>query len=182
SEFMPPLYEGTLLYMPTTLPGLSVTEAERLLQVQDRLIREVPEVERVFGKAGRAETSTDPAPFSMFETVVVLKPHAQWRRHPRWYSSWAPGFLRPALEPLWPEVMSHDELIDELDRKLQVPGVTNAWTMPIKARIDMLTTGVRTPVGIKVLGSDLAEIERLGTEIERILKDVPGTRSVFAER
>ncbi len=182
SELMPRLDEGTLLFMPTTLPGVSVTEAERLLQVQDRLLREVPEVARVFGKAGRADTATDPAPFSMFETTVELRPQQTWRRKPRWYSSWLPGLLRPLVEPLWPETLSEEELIAELDAKLRIPGVTNAWTMPIKARIDMLSTGVRTPIGIKVLGADLAEIERVGLELERILATVPGTRSVFAER
>jgi copper/silver efflux system protein len=159
SEFMPPLYEGTILYMPTTLPGLSVTEAGRLLQMMDRKLRSFPEVERVFGKAGRAETSTDPAPFSMMEVVVSLKPREQWR----------PG-------------LSYEGLVDEMDRALQFPGVTNAWTMPIKARIDMLTTGVRTPVGIKIFGSDLKQIEEIGKHLEMVLKEVPGTRSVYAER
>jgi len=158
-EFMPPLDEGSLLYMPTTMPGLSVTEAERLLQVQDRLLKTFPEVERVFGKAGRAETSTDPAPFSMFETVILLKPKPQWR----------PG-------------LTTEKLIEEMNARLSIPGVSNAWTMPIKARIDMLTTGIRTPVGIKVYGADINEIERIGTEIEALLKNVTGTRSVFAER
>ena len=159
SEFMPPLDEGTLLYMPSTLPGISVTEAQRLLQVQDRIIKQFPEVERVFGKAGRAETSTDPAPFSMMETVITLKPRDQWR----------PG-------------MTTEKLTAELDEALKLPGVTNAWTMPIKARTDMLTTGIRTPVGIKIYGSDIREIERIGTEIESVLPHVTGTRSVFAER
>ena len=159
SEFMPPLYEGTILYMPTTLPGLSVTEAGRLLQLMDQKLRSFPEVEHVFGKAGRAETSTDPAPFSMMEVIVELKPKQQWR----------PG-------------LSYDGLVDEMDRALQFPGVTNAWTMPIKNRIDMLTTGIRTPVGIKIFGPDLKEIEKLGEHLETVLKDVPGTRSVYAER
>ena len=159
SEFMPPLYEGTILYMPTTLPGISVTEAGLLLQQMDRKLKAFPEVEHVFGKSGRAETSTDPAPFSMMEVVVVLKPKAQWR----------PG-------------LSYEDLIAEMDRTLQFPGVTNAWTMPIKARIDMLTTGVRTPVGIKVFGPDLKRIEEIGKSIEMITKEIPGTRSVYAER
>jgi Cu(I)/Ag(I) efflux system membrane protein CusA/SilA len=158
-EFMPPLNEGTILYMPTTLPGLSVGEASRLLQAQDAILRSFPEVERVFGKAGRAETSTDPAPFSMMETTVVLKPRSQWR----------PG-------------LTWDQLVAEMDRALQIPGTTNAWTMPIKARIDMLTTGVRTPVGVKVYGSDLTQIEAIGQRLESVLRGVPGTRSVFAER
>ena len=159
SEFMPPLYEGTILYMPTTLPGLSVTEAGRLLQIMDQKLRSFPEVDHVFGKAGRAETSTDPAPFSMMEVVVELKSKDQWR----------PG-------------LSYEGLVDEMDRALQFPGVTNAWTMPIKNRIDMLTTGIRTPVGIKIFGADLKQIETLGKHLEMVLKDVPGTRSVYAER
>lgn len=182
SEFMPPLKEGTLLYMPTTLPGISVTEASRLLQVQDQILKSVPEVERVFGKAGRAETSTDPAPFSMMETVIVLKPESEWRSVDRWYSSWAPGFLKSIFRRFWPDHISQDDLITEMDRSLQFPGVTNAWTMPIKARIDMLTTGIRTPVGIKIYGSDLAKIEEIGSHLEMVLKDINGTRSVFAER
>ena len=182
-EFMPALNEGTLLYMPTTLPGLSVTEAGRLLRVQDEILKSFPEVERVFGKAGRAETSTDPAPFSMMETTVVLRPQDEWRRKPRWYSSWSPEWLSSALfRPAWPDRVSWEELVAEMDQKLQIPGVTNAWTMPIKARIDMLTTGVRTPVGIKVYGPDLAEIEAVGRRIETALQGVRGTRSVYAER
>ncbi len=182
SEFMPPLNEGTILYMPTTLPGISASEAQRLLEIQDRVLAGFPEVERVHGKAGRAETSTDPAPLSMMETVVVLKPPAAWRAKPRWYSGWAPGWLQAPLRRLWPDRLSWDELVDELDRALRLPGVTNAWTMPIKARIDMLTTGVRTPVGIKVFGDDLEVLERVGAELEAVLREVPGTRSVFAER
>ncbi len=159
SEFMPPLYEGTMLYMPTTLPGLSVTEAGRLLQIMDRKLKAFPEVEHVFGKAGRAETSTDPAPFSMMAIVVELKPKEHWR----------PG-------------LSYEGLVDEMDRALRFPGVTNAWTMPIRNRIDMLTTGIRTPVGIKIFGPDLKQIEQLGEHLEMVLKDVPGTRSIYAER
>jgi Cu(I)/Ag(I) efflux system membrane protein CusA/SilA len=182
-EFMPPLNEGTLLYMPTTLPGLSVTEASRLLQVQDEILKSFPEVERVFGKAGRAETSTDPAPFSMMETTVILKPQDQWRPKARWYSSWAPEWLSSLVfRRLWPDRLSWEELVAEMDQKLRIPGTTNAWTMPIKARIDMLTTGVRTPVGIKVFGPDLAEIEAVGRRIEEVLRGVRGTRSVYAER
>jgi Cu(I)/Ag(I) efflux system membrane protein CusA/SilA len=182
SEFMPPLDEGTLLYMPSTLPGISVTEAQRLLQLQDRIIKSFPEVERVLGKAGRAETSTDPAPLSMMETTIVLKPHDQWRPVQTWYSDWAPEWLEPALRRVTSDRISTDALVAEMNEALKLPGVTNAWTMPIKARIDMLTTGIRTPVGIKIYGADIKEIERLGTEIERLLPSVPGTRSVFAER
>jgi len=159
SEFMPPLDEGSVFYMPVTMPGLGITEAGRLLQLQDRLLKELPEVELVFGKAGRAETATDPAPLSMFETVVLLKPPSQWR----------PG-------------MTRERLVEEMHGKLSIPGVSNAWTMPIKARIDMLTTGIRTPAGIKIYGRDLAEIERIGLRIEELLKPLEGTRSVYAER
>ncbi len=176
-EFMPPLNEGVILYMPTTLPGISVTEASRLLGEQ-----EVPEVERVLGKAGRADTSTDPAPLSMMETTVVLKPESQWRAKPRWYSSWLPSFLLPVVRPLWSDRMSWEELINDLDQRLQLPGQTNAWTMPIRNRIDMLTTGIRTPVGIKVFGADLKQIENVGKQLEQIVSRVPGTRSVYGER
>ncbi len=159
SEFMPPLNEGTILYMPTTLPGISVTEAANLLQTQDKILASFPEVERVFGKAGRANTSTDPAPFSMMETTVVLKDKKHWR----------PGIT-------W------EKLIDQMNQRMQIPGTTNAWTMPIKARIDMLSTGVRTPVGIKIYGPDLNQIEKIGIQIEQIIKPLAGTRSVYAER
>lgn len=182
SEFMPPLDEGSLLYMPSTLPGISITEAERLLQVQDRILASFPEVERVFGKAGRAETSTDPAPLSMAETTILLKPKSEWRKIPTWYSNWAPEWARRVFRRFTPDHIPTDQLIDEMNAKLSIPGVSNAWTMPIKNRIDMLTTGIRTPAGIKIYGSDIHVIESLGTQIERILKDVPGTRSVFSER
>ncbi|MBZ5648390.1 MAG: efflux RND transporter permease subunit [Acidobacteriia bacterium] len=185
SEFMPPLDEGTLLYMPTTLPGMSVTEASRLLQVQDKIISGFPEVERIFGKAGRVESATDPAPYSMMETVVVLKPHMQWPKRERFYSKWAPDWAQNILARFWPDHKTTQELIygpGGLNEALNIPGTANAWTMPIKARIDMLTTGVRTPLGIKVLGSDLGEIEKIGEQVEMALKDIPGTTSVFAER
>jgi len=182
TEFMPPLNEGTILYMPSSFPGISVAQAQELLTAEDRVLRSFPEVERVFGKAGRADTSTDPAPFSMVETMVVLEPAERWRPKPRWYSSWAPGWLAGLLRPLWADHISTDELIAEMDQALHIPGITNAWTMPIKARIDMLSTGVRTPVGIKVFGPDLVTIERLGKQLEQILRGIRGTRSVFAER
>jgi Cu(I)/Ag(I) efflux system membrane protein CusA/SilA len=182
SEFMPPLDEGTLLYMPSTLPGISVAEAQRLLQTQDRIIKQFPEVERVLGKAGRAETSTDPAPFSMMETVIALKPHDQWRHTDTWYSDWAPEWLKPSLRHITSDRLSTDQLVQQMNEALKLPGTTNAWTMPIKARIDMLTTGVRTPVGIKIYGADIKAIERIGTEIESVLPSVFGTRSAFAER
>ena len=159
SEFMPALNEGTLLYMPTTLPGISITKAAELLQVQDRIIKGFPEVASVYGKAGRAETSTDPAPTEMFETIINLKPQEEWR----------PG-------------VTIESLTTEMDKALQFPGVSNAWTMPIKARIDMLATGIRTPIGIKVLGKDLGELDRTAKEIEAVVRKVPGTTSAYAER
>jgi Cu(I)/Ag(I) efflux system membrane protein CusA/SilA len=185
SEFMPPLDEGTLLYMPSTLPGISVTEAERVLETQDKIIRAFPEVERVFGKAGRAESSTDPAPYSMMETTIVLKPQDEWPKVDRWYSKSAPPRIQAILRRFWPDHVSTQQLIygpGGLNEALQIPGISNAWTMPIKARTDMLTTGIRTPLGIKVLGSDLGQIQQIGEQIETALKDVPGTTSVFAER
>jgi Cu(I)/Ag(I) efflux system membrane protein CusA/SilA len=159
SEFMPTLDEGTLFYMPTTLPGLSVTKAAELLQTQNKIIKSFPEVASVYGKAGRAATATDPAPIEMFETIINLKPKAEWRLG-----------------------LTTDALVAELDRALQFPGVSNAWTMPIKARIDMLSTGIRTPVGIKVIGRDLAEMETAARRIEAVVKAVPGTASAYAER
>ena len=159
SEFMPILNEGTLLYMPSTLPSISVTKSAELLQIQDRILKTFPEVESVFGKAGRANTATDPAPLEMAETVINLKPEEEWR----------PG-------------MTTDMLIAEMDQAMQIPGVSNAWTMPIKARTDMLSTGIRTPIGIKVFGSDLAEMERVARDIEQAVKTVPGTTSAYAER
>jgi Cu(I)/Ag(I) efflux system membrane protein CusA/SilA len=159
TEFMPNLNEGTLLFMPTTLPGISITKAAELMQMQDRIIKSFPEVASVYGKAGRASTSTDPAPTEMFETAINLKPKEQWR----------PG-------------LTIDGLIAEMDKALQFPGVSNAWTMPIKARIDMLSTGIRTPVGVKVIGTDLVEIDRLAKQVEQVLKLVPGTSAAYAER
>jgi Cu(I)/Ag(I) efflux system membrane protein CusA/SilA len=182
SEFMPPLDEGTLMYMPSTLPGISVAEAQKLMQVQDRIIRQFPEVLSVLGKAGRAETSTDPAPLSMMETVIVLKPRSEWRKADTWYSSWAPEWARKIFRRLTPDHISTDQLVDQMNEALKLPGVANAWTMPVKARIDMLTTGVRTPVGIKIFGADINVIEHVGTQIERLLPSIPGTRSQFAER
>ncbi len=159
SEFMPTLNEGTLLYMPASLPGMSITKAAEVLQTQDKIIKSFPEVASVYGKAGRANTATDPAPVEMFETVINLKPQEQWRAG-----------------------MTTDKLIAEMDKALQFPGISNAWTMPIKARIDMLSTGIRTPIGIKVFGKELGEMERLAKEIEGVVKAVPGTTSAFAER
>ncbi len=159
SEFMPPLYEGDLLYMPTTLPGISITKARELLQQTDKIIKSFPEVESVFGKSGRAETATDPAPLTMIETTIRLKPQDQWR-----------------------EGMTPDKLIEEMNNAIQIPGLTNAWTMPIKTRIDMLSTGIKTPVGIKLAGPDLNTLQDLGKQVEELMKTVPGTRSAYAER
>jgi Cu(I)/Ag(I) efflux system membrane protein CusA/SilA len=159
SEFMPPLDEGTILFMPTTLPGIPVARARELVRQQDSILRSFPEVEHVWGKAGRANTATDPAGLDMIETTISLKPKNQWRAG-----------------------LTYDHLVAQMDSAVRMPGVTNAWTMPIKGRIDMLATGIRTPVGIKIFGPDLAELERIGKEIERVVQSIPGTRSAFAER
>jgi Cu(I)/Ag(I) efflux system membrane protein CusA/SilA len=159
SEFMPPLNEGDILYMPTTLPGISITKAKELLQQTDRILKTFPEVKRVFGKVGRAETATDPAPLSMIETTITLKPEEEWR-----------------------EGMTIEKLTEEMDRAVNFPGVTNAWTMPIKTRVDMLSTGIKTPVGIKIAGDDLQVLEDLGKEIEAIIREIPGTLSAYSER
>ncbi len=159
TEFMPPLYEGTILYMPTTLPGISVTQASSLLQKMDQQLKSFPEVAHVFGKTGRAETATDPSPFNMMEVIVELKSKSQWRVG-----------------------MTYEKLVDEMDKKLQFPGVSNAWTMPIKARNDMLTTGIRTALGIKIFGPDLKKIEGIGKEIEMLSQKIKGTRTAYAER
>jgi Cu(I)/Ag(I) efflux system membrane protein CusA/SilA len=182
SEFMPLLDEGSLLYMPSTLPGISIAQAQQLLQTQDRILSRFPEVETVLGKAGRAETPTDPAPLSMMETVIVLKPEGQWRKVGTWYSAWAPAWAGEIFRRFTPDHISTDQLVDEMDQALKIPGTTNAWTMPIKARVDMLTTGIRTPVGIKVYGADTRKIQEIGAQIEDLLPKVRGTRSVFSER
>jgi len=182
SEFMPPLDEGVILYMPSTMPGISITQAQQLLQTTDGILARFPEVDRVLGKAGRAETSTDPAPLSMLETVIVLKPRSEWRHVDTWYSSWSPDFVKPLLRHITPDTISSTELVHLLDESLKVPGVTNAWTMPVRGRIDMLTTGMRTPIGLKISGADLGTVEQIGSRIESILSRVKGTRSVFAER
>ena len=182
SEFMPPLEEGSILYMPTTMPGISIAEAEKVLQVTDRIIKGFPEVEYVLGKAGRAETSTDPAPLSMLETVIILKPKSEWRKAETWYSAWAPDWARGLLRHITPDYISQTELIGEMNEALKITGLANSWTMPIKGRFDMLSTGLRTPVGIKITGADLDAIETIGTRIESLLPSVEGTRAVFAER
>ena len=188
SEFMPSLYEGDLLYMPTTLPGLSVTKAKEILQQTDRIISQFPEVAQVFGKIGRAETATDPAPMMMIETTITLKPEEEWRKvsAPRFYSTW-PEWLAPlkrALRQIFPEErpLTVAELIDQLNRAIAFPGLTNAWTMPIKTRIDMLSTGIKTPVGIKIMGNDPLILNRLGEEVEAVARALPGTLSAISER
>ena len=182
SEFMPPLDEGALLYMPSTMPGISITEAQKLLQATDRIIKQFPEVDRVLGKAGRAETSTDPAPLSMLETLITLRPREEWRQVDTWYSSWAPAWGKAILRRFTPDHISQEQLVSELNAALQLPGLANGWTMPVKGRIDMLTTGIRTPVGLKISGADVGVIEEIGAQIESLLPSVEGTRSVFAER
>ena len=188
TEFMPPLYEGDLLYMPTTLPGISITKAKELLQQTDRIIATFPEVHHVFGKVGRAETATDPAPLSMLETTIMLKAEDEWRKlpTPRFYSDW-PQWTEWVKKPLrWvlPEekTITVAQLTEELNNAIQFPGLTNAWTMPIKTRIDMLSTGIRTPVGIKIMGDDLQTLSDLGEEIEALVRTLPGTLSAFSER
>jgi len=173
SEFMPPLYEGDLLYMPTTFPGISPTKAREIVQVTDRIIKSFPEVRRAFGKIGRAETATDPAPFDMIETTIMLKDEKDWP---------AADIKDPSGKVIAHRRRTVDELVDALNASIQIPGLTNAWTMPIKTRIDMLATGIKTPVGIKVAGPNLAELERIASEIEAVVRNVPGTSSVFAER
>jgi Cu(I)/Ag(I) efflux system membrane protein CusA/SilA len=186
SEFMPSLHEGDILYMPITMPNISIEEAKKQLQIQDKILKNFPEVEAVYGKIGRAETATDPAPLSMVETMVKLRPNEEWPAFyaERWYSSWAPGFSLPLLKKLWPEerVETSEELVSKINNSMQLPGWSNVFTMPIRNRVDMLTTGIRTPIGIKIFGAKLSEIEEIGQRLEKIVAQVPGTRSVFYER
>jgi Cu(I)/Ag(I) efflux system membrane protein CusA/SilA len=186
SEFMPPLNEGSILYMPITLPGIGITEAAKYLQIQDKLLRQFPEIQSVYGKIGKSDTATDPAPLSMVETTVIVKPESQWPKEhrTRWYSNWAPMWAKPQLARFWPEEqpISWEALIEQLDRAVQIPSFANAWLFPIRTRIDMITTGIRTPVGVKVLGPKLATIEDIGLQVEHVLQNVPGTRSAFFER
>ena len=182
TESMPPLDEGSILYMPTTLPGVSIGQAGQLLQASDRLIRQFPQVDRVLGKAGRAETATDPAPLSMLETVITLKPRAAWPHVDTWYSSWAPEWAKRVFRHITPDSISTEELVGQMNRALKLPGVSNAWTMPIRGRIDMLTTGIRTPVGLKIAGADTQRIQEIGAQTEALLNTVRGTRTVLAER
>ena len=185
-EFMPPLNEGDMLYMPITFPNISIEQAKAQLQHQDRVLKRFPEVDTVFGKVGRSQSPTDPAPITMVETTVRLRPVETWRRvhHDRWYSSWAPAWMARALGRVWPDEgpISPEALAAEMNRAMQFPGWTNAWTMPIKTRVDMLTTGIRTPIGIKIFGTDLGEIERVGTTLEHLIAPIRGTRSVLYER
>ena len=186
SEFMPPLNEGSILFMPTAVPGMPITEATRILQTQDKILAQFPEVESVFGKIGRARTPTDPAPLSMVETTILLKPRDEWRQveQQRWYSSWAPNFIKVWLRKLWPEArpMTWDELVADMGPHVRFPGMANIWWMPVQTRTEMLATGMRSNLGIKVFGPELATIEEIAVEIEEALRNVPGTRSVFAER
>jgi Cu(I)/Ag(I) efflux system membrane protein CusA/SilA len=182
SEFMPPLDEGALLYMPSAIPGISITQAQKVLQASDSIIKQFPEVDRVLGKAGRAETSTDPAPLSMLETVIILKARSQWRHIDTWYSSWAPEWMKGALRHVTPDTLSREQLVSEMNAALKFPGVSNAWTMPIKGRIDMLTTGMRTPIGIKISGANTSTLEQIGAQVEVALTNVKGTRAAFSER
>lgn len=181
SEFMPTLHEGSLLYMPTALPGISVSEAQRILTIQGQVLKSFPEVDTVFGKAGRAETSTDTAPLSMVETTIVLKPKSEWRKERRWYS-FLPEIAKGPFQRIWPETISEETLTDEMNEKLSFLGMPNIWTMPIKNRIDMLSTGIRSPIGLKIFGPDLKTIQAIGENIERELKSLDGTRTVVAER
>ncbi|MFZ2447060.1 MAG: CusA/CzcA family heavy metal efflux RND transporter [Syntrophobacteraceae bacterium] len=182
SEFMPPFNEGSILYMPSTMPGISITEAQKLLQLTDRIIKQFPEVDRVLGKAGRAGTATDPAPLSMLETVITLRPKEEWRKVKTWYSAWSPEWAKAVFRRFTPDHISYEQLISEMNDALRIPGLANGWTMPVKGRIDMLSTGIRTPVGLKISGANVATIEEIGSRVESILPAVRGTRSVFAER
>jgi len=181
-EFLPPLDEGSLLYMPTTMPGVSIEQAQQLVQTTDRILKGFPEVDHVLAKAGRSDSATDPAPLSMIESVIVLRPKSEWRTRTTWYSSWAPHFLFPALRHFTPDHISEQDLITEMNAALNVPGFSNAWTMPIRGRVEMLSTGIQTPIGLKIQGIDLNRIQEIGTQIEPILRNIRGTRSVFAER
>src|SRR6267378_3938195 len=181
-EFMPALDEGSFLYMPSTMPGISISESQQLLQLTDQILKSFPEVDHVLGKAGRADTTTDPAPLSMLETVIVLKPQSVWRKTQVWYSSWAPGWLLPVLRHVTPDHITEQQLVAEMNQSLKIPGLSNSWTMPIRGRIDMLSTGIRTPIGLKIQGADLDQIQELGRQAEKLLMTFPGTRNAFAER
>jgi Cu(I)/Ag(I) efflux system membrane protein CusA/SilA len=182
TEFMPAMDEGSILYMPSTMPGISIAESQKLLQITDRIVMSFPEVDHVLGKTGRADTATDPAPLSMLETVIVLKPQSEWPLTKTWYSSWAPGWMLPALRHITSDHISEQELVAQLNQAVKIPGLSNSWTMPIRGRIDMLSTGIRTPLGLKIQGADVNQIQEIGQQAEKLLSTIPGTRNVFAER
>ena len=182
SEYMPPMDEGSVLYMPTTMPGISVSEARQVLEGTDAVLKHFPEVDYVLGKAGRADTATDPAPLSMLETLIILKPRSEWPPLKTWYSRWAPPWMCGVLRHITDDRATTEDLIRRFDAALKVPGFTNAWTMPIRGRMDMLASGIRTPVGIKITGDNLATIEEIGQQLQVLLPTVPGTRGAFAER
>jgi len=186
SEFMPPLEEGAILYMPTSPPGMPVAEAQYMLNITGQILKSFPEVESVQGKAGRAKTATDPAPLNMFETTVILKDPSEWRsvEQKRWYSGWMPSFIKAPFQWVWPEerIITWDELVSKMDEQLQIPGFPNMWWMPIQTRLEMLATGVRAPIALNVLGPDLETIEGVAVEIEKLLREIPGTRSAVAQR
>ena len=182
SEFMPTVDEGSLLCMPSTMPGISLAESQNLLQVTDRILKSFPEVDHVIGKTGRADTATDPAPLSMLETIIVLKPQSEWRKIDVWYSSWAPEWLLSSLRHITPDHISEAQLIAEMNEQLEIPGLSNSWTSPIRGRIDMLSTGIRTPLGLKIQGDDVKQIQEIGRQVELAVSGVSGARSVFAER
>jgi len=182
TEFMPAMDEGSILYMPSTMPGISIAESQKLLQLTDRIVMSFPEVDHVLGKTGRADTATDPAPLSMLETVIVLKPQSEWPLTSVWYSSWTPHWLLPVLRHITADHISPQELVAQLNQAVKIPGLSNSWTMPIRGRIDMLSTGIRTPLGLKIQGADVNQIQEIGQQAEKLLGAIPGTRNVFAER
>ena len=182
SEFLPPFEEESRLFMPTTATGLSIAAAKDLIERQNRMLLTIPEVSQVFAKAGHADTATDPAPLSMIETNVEFRPQSEWRTRPRWYPAQAPEWLKKAiLRPLWPDHLTEDQLVSELDEVTRMPGIVNAWTSPIRGRTDMLASGARTPFVVKVLGPDLRQIDRIAAGVTRAIKSVPGTKLVYAE-
>jgi Cu(I)/Ag(I) efflux system membrane protein CusA/SilA len=182
SEFLPSIDEGAILYMPTSMPGISVSQASSVLQSSDAILAQFPEVDHVLGKAGRADTASDPAPLSMLETLITLKPRSEWPRIQTWYTSWSPEWMRPLLRHVTPDTISQDDLIKKMDRAVAIPGFSNSWTMPIRGRLEMLNTGIRTPVGLKVFGDDPAELETIGQRVTATLRGLKGTRAVYAER
>ena len=181
TEFLPSIDEGVVLYMPTTMPGISAAEAQKLLQTIDKILKSFPQVDRVLGKAGRAESATDPAPLSMLEVLITLRPVEQWPSESVWYSAWAPEWIKPVLRHITADHITHDELIRRMDQTIRLPGLSNAWTMPVRGRVDMLQTGIRTPLGIKIFGNNPVEIDRIGSRLAELLPSIRGTRGVFSE-